>query len=491
MESSLLFRRQFILTNRENKLETFKETHLFDDYKVYAHPDLDVVDKRVGDTRVILLGYIIDPDQPKFSDEDIVEHLATYSLSADDFMNNTINLTGRWILFYISHTEKIVINDPATSRAIYYTDDELILGTNPNIINCFKAHPPVKDADYVAYTNSKFYNINEYEWYSARSGFEGIYRLMPNHYYDLETMSIHKFWIELDYHSYEETINRATRLLVDSFRALKNRDYDYIQSLTAGFDSRVVYAASTAAGFDATFFLSTMNTLSETHPDIVIAKKILNDADKDLVILDNLADLSPEFINYSKLNIDHARILPKTLTIGHLLDNDDFGDNIMQVTGNYSAVIKDNYKKHTAKNGAEIAKLIGIPKKYQIFDQEFDQWIKENEALIEKSGIHMMDLFYWEHRLPNWGTNFIANQDIAIDEFSPFNNREFYVRLMQARRAENIDSQKIFTDIVNKLDPKLMTYPINPTGKKGQVQAFIKNHVSKRTWESIKVILKK
>lgn len=491
MDDNLLFRRQFVLTNKDKKIKSWQEIDVFDDYKIYAHPDLKVIDKTVGDKRAIMLGYAIDPNNPTFSDEDIVNHLITNSVSADDFINNTISLTGRWILFYLSANEKIVINDPATARSIYYSTDELIIGTNPNIINFYKNHEQVLGSDYREYTSSKYYNINEYEWYSDRTAFEKIFKLMPNHYYDLVKKESEKFWTDLDYEGYEQTIDRATDLLVASFKALKNRNYDFIQSLTAGFDSRVVYAASSAADFDAKFFLSTMNILDENHPDILIANNILEDSGKELHLVDNLADLSPEFEDYYKKNIDHARILPKTLTIQHFVLNDDFGDNVMQITGNYSAVIKDNYKKHTVQSGAEISKLIGIPKQYKIFDKEFDSWIDENKELIEQAQIYMMDLFYWEHRLPNWGTNFIANQDIAMDEFSPFNNREFFVRLMKARRAENIDYKKIFEDIINKLDPDLMAYPINPTGRKGQIMAYIKDHVSKRTWEQIKIMLKK
>ncbi|MBM0046206.1 hypothetical protein JNO63_03775 [Anaerococcus sp. mt242] len=491
MDNNLLFRRQFVLTNRKKRIESWQEIPIFDDYKIYAHPNLQVVDKTSGDKRAIMLGYTIDPDNPEFLDEDIVNHLITYSLSADDFINNTGSLTGRWIFFYISDTEKIVFSDPATARSIYYSDDELMLGTNPNIINYYKRHQQDLSEDYSEYISSKYYSINEYEWYSDKTCLEQVYKLKPNHYYDLNRKSVERFWTDLDYNSYKETIDRVTELLVNSFKSLKNRDYDYIQSLTAGFDSRVVYAASSAASFESKFFLSTMNVLPLNHPDIVIARDILNDSNKDLVIIDDLADLSPEFINFYKENIDHSRILPKTLTIQHFLSNNDFGNNIMQITGNYSAVIKDNYKKNTAKDGAEISKLIGIPKKYKIFDKEFDQWIWENKDMIEEAQVYMMDLFYWEHRLPNWGTNFIANQDIAIDEFSPFNNREFFIRLMKARRAENIDYQKMFTDIINKLDPELMTHPINPMGTKGKIQDYIKDHVSKRTWEQIKIMLKK
>ena len=109
MDNNLLFRRQFILTNRKKRIESWQEIAIFDDYKIYAHPNLQVVDKSSGDKRAIMLGYTIDPDNPESLDEDIVNNLIIYSLSADDFINNTGSLTGRWIFFYISDLSLIHI----------------------------------------------------------------------------------------------------------------------------------------------------------------------------------------------------------------------------------------------------------------------------------------------------------------------------------------------------------------------------------------------
>lgn len=104
----------------------------------------------------------------------------------------------------------------------------------------------------------------------------------------------------------------------------------------------------------------------------------------------------------------------------------------------------------------------------------------------------MMDLFYWEHRLANFGIKYVSNQDIAVDEFSAFNNREIFLLLMKAKHENKIDHKVIFKDIINKLDPKLMTYPINPAeNSKKALANTVKNKISKRNWEYLKLLLKK
>lgn len=446
----------------------------------------------MADKRAIVLGFFVDPDNINYSNYDILKDMLEKSYDFNDFQQKSMSLTGRWILIYISDTEKKIFNDPATSRHIYYSSgDEMVLGSNSNIINYYIDHEKNKNPEFLEYISSKYYNINEVEWYSDATRFENIYKLLPNHYYDMDKKQSQRYWLEIPYNNYNHAIDRATELLVNSFKAIEKRDYYKIFALTAGFDSRVIYAAASYAGIDTVYFLSTMNILKADHPDLVIAKNILNDHNKELVVLDKLDPLKDEFAYYYKKNIEDSQILPKTLTAQHLLYSPDFPENTLYITGNNSAVFKDFYGKREASSGKEISKLTGIPKEYTIFDDSFDRWIDENKALVEKANINMMDLFYWEHRLANFGVKYVANQDIAIDEFSAFNNREIFLLLMKAKHENKIDHKVIFKDIINKLDPKLMTYPINPSSCKEKIANMVKKNVSKRTWENIKLVLKK
>ena len=115
-----------------------------------------------------------------------------------------------------------------------------------------------------------------------------------------------RYWLEIPYIDYQHAIYRSTELLVNSFKAIDKRDYYKILGLTSGFDSRVIYAAASYAGIDTKYFLSTMNILKADHPDLVIAKEILNDYGKDLIILGNLAPLKDEFAYYYKIGRAHV-----------------------------------------------------------------------------------------------------------------------------------------------------------------------------------------
>jgi len=228
MSEKLLFRRQFLITNRHNKLKSWKETNLFDDYKLYTHPDLNIVDISLdaGEKRAVLLGFLIDPNHISYTDYDILKDMLEKSNSFEDFQKNSLSLSGRWILVFLTDDEKKIFNDPATSRHIYYsTEVELMLASNSNTINYYINHPKNSDPEYQEYISSKFYNINEGEWYSDVTGYENIYKLLPNHYYDLENKKSQKFWIDIDYINYNQTIDRSIEILVNSFKAIDKRDY--------------------------------------------------------------------------------------------------------------------------------------------------------------------------------------------------------------------------------------------------------------------------
>lgn len=324
------------------------------------------------------------------------------------------------------------------------------------------------------------------EWYTDKTAYKNIKKLLPNSYLDIKTGKVSDFWIDIDKKSYEENIKIVSELLVDELKAISLRPGEKIQSLTAGYDSRVIYAASKAAGCDFHFFLSTMNKIGKYHPDIKIAKEILNYYDTNLEIIDNLEDFTDDFIDIYKKSLFGAKILPKTLTIFHFYKKDK---DYIHISGNNSAVFKSYYKNSYPKNGAELSKLVGIPKNLTIFNDDFDRWLKVKKDFARDKNLDLMKLFYWEMRMPNWGSQYQQEADLAMEEFAPFNNREIILRLLDL--SKNKDYKDVFDDIIYYLDPKLLDFPINPRNKKEKLRDMVKNNVSKRSWERIKVVFKK
>lgn len=482
-----LFRRQFVMGNigANNLPESFVKEKLADNFYIYQHKDLNFIRTYRPGRSLILLGFIIDPYNYKASDEEILENIIDNTYDFKTLLKKTVSLGGRWAIIYKDQNEINILTDPSGLRQVCYSLDEKIVGSNPAIINYIKNHDLRDDRDFKTYVNSKFYRINEMEWYGNDTFFKSIKKLLPNSYLDLNNFKTWHFWVDVDKKSYANNIKTVSNLLVKELRAIEKRKGVKVQSLTSGYDSRVIFAASEAASCDFDFFLSTMNTMDLDHADIKIAQKILAAYGKKLTIIDNLEPLEDDFIKLLENSVTGTQILPKTLTIQHFYKKDD---DFIHVSGNNSAVFKSYYKKSTARDGKDVAKLVGLPRNLRIFNDEFDAWLKERKVFANENDIDLMKLFYWEMRMPNWGVQYQQEADLAMEEFAPFNNREIILRLLEM--SKNKPYSEVFDDIINYFDPKLLTFPINPRSKKEKVKDFIKSKVSKRSWERIKLIVK-
>ncbi len=482
-----LFRRQFVMGNisGENLTKAFRKEAIDDNFNLFFHKDLKL--RRIDNDgkSLILLGFLIDPYDYKLTNEEILHKLMESSYDFDSLCQNTLSLGGRWALIYKDQKDFNILTDPSGLRQVCYSLDERIVGSNPAIISYIKNHDLRDDEEFKTYINSKFYRVNEMEWYGDKTPYKNIRKLLSNSYLDLNTFRTWNFWVDIDKKSYEENIKTVSNLLVNELRAIDKREGIKVQSLTSGYDSRVIFAASEKASCDFDFFLSTMNTMDLDHADIKMAEKILADYGKQLEIIDNLEPLEDDFIKVLKKSVTGTQILPKTLTIQLFYKKDK---NYIHISGNNSAVFKSYYKKSTARDGKEVAKLVGLPKNLTIFNEDFDLWVKNRKDFAEEKDINLMKLFYWEMRMPNWGTQYQQEADLAMEEFAPFNNREIIIRLLDLAKEKSYT--EVFDDIMAYLEPKLLTYPINPRNKKEKVKDFIKSKVSKRTWERIKLIAK-
>ncbi|WP_296112370.1 hypothetical protein [uncultured Anaerococcus sp.] len=481
-----IFRRQFVMGNIREKglLKDFNKERL-GGFNIFAHKDLGLTRIDKDEKSLILLGFIIDPYHYQRTDREILKDTIESINNFDDLLKKSLSFGGRWILVYKSRDEFKLVSDPSGLRQVHYSENHPLIGSNPAIINYIEDHSEREDENYKKYISSKFYKINEMEWYTNQTPYKNIKKLLPNSYLDLDIKKICDFYLDIEEKSYCENIKIVTELLVKSLKGISQRQGEKIQSLTAGYDSRVIFAASEASGCDFDFFLSTMNVISRDNADIKIAEKILSDYGKDLEIIDDLADISPDFKETYQKSIAKAKILPKTLTIHHFYKK---GGDYIHISGNNSAVFKDYYKEKNPRDGKDLARIVGIPASLVIFNDDFEKWLKKRKNLAKNKGIDLMKLFYWEHRMPNWGSQYQQEADLAMEEFAPFNNRETILRLISMSRDKSYT--QVFDDIIKSLDPNLLSYEINPRTKKERAMDMVKNHVSKRNWERIKTILK-
>lgn len=490
-----LYRRQFFLGNKFlDKFDFWNKFDIGTDLFLFAHPELEVNQYTTEDNSSItitVIGFIINPYEPKKNNYDVLVDLATGVSCFNELQKRTYHLNGRWIIIYKSKKETKIFHDPCGMRQIFYTNinNQFYCGSQPTILQEVLDINLDKDPKLLEFIGSDQYEMSERAWIGNDTAYTNVKHLLPNHYLDLGNNKINRFWIDetaSDNNDRQKIVEEVADLLKGSIEGLRFR-YEAILAVTAGWDSRVLLAASKNYKDSLKYYVSTHNTLSYDHMDIRIPLKLSKKLNLNLEVIDNLPSLEQEFCDVLEYNISHARLLPKTLKIQYFLNN--CPSDCVNINGNGSEIVKSFYGNiHPQKVDSQyIINLLGY-KSYEYVERAIEEWFESAAPFSVDKNIELLDLFYWEQRMGNWGSMHQAEQDIAIEEFSPFNNRKLLMLLLSVDKKYRTDpSYLIYEEIVNHLWKEALSEPINPLTFKG----IIKEKVTSFLPESIKTKIKK
>jgi hypothetical protein len=99
--------------------------------------------------------------------------------------------------------------------------------------------------------------------------------------------------------------------------------------------------------------------------------------------------------------------------------------------------------------------------------KEYDHWISNSIDSFSSNKVRLIDMFYWEERMTNWGTIFQMNKDIAQEEFWPFNSRHL-MEIMLGTDHECRDEHHgiLHKEIIQNLWPETLSMAVNPNLRK-------------------------
>lgn len=479
------YRRQFIAGSKFwGDEEYWRYIHITQNLKLSVHIDLPVQEVRRGEKTVLLLGYLIDPFQPELSDQDILNNLLEESTSFSGFTENTYRLSGRWAIIYVDKQQVHFFNDPFGMRQIYYAkaDEEIWVGSEPAILsNCLGLQPCESDRGLLEFIHSESFKKKEHFWVGDKTRYREITHLLPNHYLHLNTGEVKRFWVNNEErYSVKAAAHKAAELLKKSLISA-NKRFELMMPVTAGWDSRVLLSASKEIKEDVFYFISTKNHLTEEDDDIRVPKKIFNNIGEEFCILDNLNEPDQEFLELLKLNVDLPRCLPKTLTFYEFFLHHQ---NKVNVNGRGGETVRSYYPFDKNPSADFLAKVTGYANDGFV-QREIKNWLEEARPFASDHQIDLTDVYYWEQRMGNWGGTDPAEQDIAIEEFCPFNNRMIMMILLSTKRKYRIGPDyKLHKTIIGYLWSELLREPINPIPKYKFYKMLINSKIplGTKTW---------
>jgi len=463
----LRFRRQFFLAGPAFESPSgWQRRTIAGGLTLAVHPELDCIVRRRGSLELTLLGFLIDPHRPAARNEELVDWLGAAGEDPRGVVDKAERLGGRWILILHEPGSTVVFADPTGMRQIHYTDPEhprFACGTQPGLIAALLGLEPDPSAQ-CEFVEPQVRPDYEHWWPGDRSLYRGIRRLLPNHALNVERRTADRFWPhrELQPLAREEAVTRACEILRGQWAGAAAR-FKLAQSITAGLDSRTVFAAGREVARDVFYYTMIFYALNARSPDIRVPGRLLRRLGLEHHVVRTPKTMSPAFAE-----LYHANVSTAHDCWGPIMEGLQrvYPEERVAVDGSVSEVARCFYYSHDPHpedvSPELLADLTGM-KKTPFILRAFADWLDGALDPARRSRIPLLDLFYWEQRAGSWAAAALTELDIVQETFTPFNQRELLEALLgvdaSLRRPPRYE---LYREMIRGLWPEALSEPINP-----------------------------
>lgn len=477
---TLRFRRQFLISKSPiSSLDSWKRFEI-GRYSLQAHPDLEINGISIPEKTIVLIGEMIDPSEPEKRNPDILNDIFENASCKDSLFLWIKRYAGRYALFYLDDKDTIILNDALALREIYYCtkDNQIICASQPSLVVKF-AKPEIKprsDPEFLDYftKHSKNSKWNPYyKWIGDETYFMGIKHLLPNHYFDIKKCEVRRYWPNeaIKRLDFEDALSKSCSFLQGGIKALAKR-HALMLAVTAGTDSRTLLAATKGIQ-DRIYYFVNDEELGARHPDVLIPKKMFESIGVPFHIHDVPKEVDENFREIFLNNTFFAseRILPTIYNIyykGHPEKVNILGIGEIGRT----------------RFGKEPKNLDSYRISYKMRHKKDRYALRQSERILaellpvgRRFNLNVLTLLYWEHWLGNWGTIGNSESDIAIEEINPCDSHKLYEILLGIdNNYTKYHNPIIFKEMIRRMWPELMKWPINPPYSKGdKIAQSLKN----------------
>lgn len=444
----------------ENKLG---QKDIFFDYIIFYHKKLDYIKIISDNFSVALLGFIIDPFNPLSSNYEVILSLSKESKTLE--LLKKINLlSGRFVLLIKDKFNNYFIcNDACGLRQIYYYNNngQLSFSSFPELLLQSNGLNPQIDNETAELIKSKEFQNTEFAWYGDGWYDKRIKKILPNHYMALSDKKISRFpFIDLNTENSQEIIDKSIEILRNTYTSILNRFDNVLQPLTAGWDSRLLLSISKDFKDKIQYYIFSDKENTIPKEDVLIPSQLSKRLGINFKVCE-LEDLDKNFIYNFTLYKLFPRILPKTPNYyWHFKYSSS--KNTININGNCAEITR-NFYNHIFFNKNYFKSILYHSHFEDYFKPSLLEW---REKLYEDKDwrkLNLLDLFYWEHRIGNWHSLYTFEQDVAIEEISPFNNRFLLLSLLllpiNLRKKER---PYFYLEIIKNNWPECLLLPVNP-----------------------------
>lgn len=473
-----LFRRQFFAAPRAVPgfdgwhAETLGPMH------VRSHPELQLTRAGGGDgaLEVVLIGFALDPARPELDNAALARRLAV-GAGIDDVVAAALDLAGRWALLVHAAGELYALHDACGLRMVHYTRgaDGPLFASSPALLGRLAALTPAAHAH--AYRQSRYRREGVEHWMpSGMTLFTGVGHLVPNHYLRASSAEQVRFWPvrPIGRLTPAESVARAALLLRALVQAAAAR-FPLALPISAGFDSRVVLAASqplAAALYPYTLIYRDLNAQSA---DVRIPAQMLAGVGLPHHVIDCRRAPSPGFSVLYRDSVDDAHEDWERMAYG--MDQEYPADRVA-LKGNGAEIARNtNYASLQPHPTAEsIARFELGGAELPFMTAAVERWFGPAKEASDRAGIDVLDLFYWEHRMGSWQARSQLEWDSVQEAYTPFSHRPLLEALLAVPwRDRKPPRYAVWKALIRALWPRLMEWPVNPLPLGKRLRSGVRN----------------
>ncbi|MFP4013087.1 MAG: hypothetical protein ACLFVQ_03305 [Chitinispirillaceae bacterium] len=469
-----LFRRQYILgPEYAYWLGNWSHYRLKRNLYLTAHPELSVTTVSQEDDFLVLLGYILDPFHPEKNDQEILGDLFSKIVNPDDLFAMLDHMGGRFVL--IGHIAGVlrVLNDAAGFRQVFYHTDQrkrIWCAGLPSLIaeqcGLEKDHSVCNEL-----VRLPLFKNNESHWFPAGfSYYQNVFHLLPNHYLDMGSGSVRRFWPleDIESRSSSDTVEYVSRIMEGMMESAAARFEHLAIAITSGIDSRIILSASRKICDRLIFFTYTHNELSPNGPDIAVPSSMLPHFGlKHTPVKGQGHEVDPTFMQLIYRNIP----MPKMNQVRNAYTMHNYiqktGREFVVTNGTCGEITRNNYfiPKVLKLNGPLLAAIVGM-RGSRFVSNAFSEWLDGIKDIVRKRS-NKLDLFYWEQTVGNWAAMAYSEYDISFESFSPQNCRSLLAASIGVNPClRNPPKHKYQVSLIKAMWPEVLRWDINPVPNK-------------------------
>jgi len=483
------YRNQYIVAKRclknqiNSQLIKNFNTVEFEGLDVYVHIDLNCTVSLKDNVKILLIGFILDPFNPDKSNANIINRISNKYDKLNDLIKEFQSFSGRFVALIKTIDDFVVFGDACHLRQIYYSIDKnnIAFTSSPKLFFDFFSLDISLNNKILKVISHPEYLKREGAWFGDTYLDERLKKLLPNHFLDLISLKANRVPVYDTYNFIDEnqSIEFASNLLVGTFDSILNR-FKPIQGLTAGWDSRLLLAASKRHSERIKYYV--FNQLGSLNNDAIISSQISKKLGVPFeTILVDSSNLTDEYSNLLKSGYLYPLLLPKLANIQYHYYK-RYSNDTININGNASGIATCVYG--FSKNVIPLKMLLyysGYLDKITYFCDEIGKWYPSALEYSKQTRIPLLDLFYWEQRMGNWGSIFPYMQDMAIEEITPFNNKDLLLSLLKIEPKNRLGIEnKTYRRIMQILWPEVLLFPFNPDRKFVKLKKFLLLHAKLR-----------